>query len=73
MTPLAKIIEALLFLSPEPVSLDDLRGVGELVDRDRLGREEQQRLERAGERAHAACSRAGTAVARTVMGPNGSS
>ena len=25
MTPLAKIIEALLFLSPEPVSLDDLR------------------------------------------------
>ena len=25
MTPLAKIVEALLFLSPEPVSLDDLR------------------------------------------------
>ena len=25
MTPLAKVIEALLFLSPEPVSLDDLR------------------------------------------------
>ena len=25
MTPLAKIVEALLFLSPEPVSLEDLR------------------------------------------------
>ena len=25
VTPLAKIVEALLFLSPEPVSLDDLR------------------------------------------------
>ena len=25
MTPLARIVEALLFLSPEPVSLDDLR------------------------------------------------
>ena len=25
MTPLAKVVEALLFLSPEPVSLDDLR------------------------------------------------
>ena len=29
MTPLARIVEALLFLSPEPVSLDDLRDATE--------------------------------------------
>ena len=29
MTPLARIVEALLFLSPEPVSLADLRDATE--------------------------------------------
>ena len=29
MTPLARIVEALLFLSPEPVSLEDLRDATE--------------------------------------------
>ena len=43
-----------------------LQGVGQLVERDRLGREEEQRLDLAGEPAHATASP--RLVARRVLG-----
>ena len=48
--------------------LRGLQRVGELLDRHRVGREEQQRLEPGGERHAAASARS----AWTVISPNGS-
>jgi segregation and condensation protein B len=47
--------------------------LGQVIGAHRLAGEEEQRLERAGQRGHAATSAAGVTPAATVIGPNGSS